>query len=347
MADNVPITAGSGTNIATDDVSSVHYQIVKLADGTLNSTALIGGDATNGLDVDVTRMPAVTNAGTFAVQVDGVALTALQLIDDIVYTDDTSTHATGTSKGALIMAAATPTDASVNANDIGAVGMTTDRKLHVAVMDALPAGTAAIGKLAANTGVTIGAVEIASAQTLATVTTVSTVTTLTGGGIAHDSADSGNPVKVGYKAANALPTAVANDDRANGISDLWGRQLIAHIDPAMQKNVDKTFTSQQTGSTLIDPTSGKKIAVTSVVLASYGTTAGRVILWFGDNADTTFTQDTDQVLTKGSFAPSATVTPGQVFTPTVPIFCTTADRELHITTSAAISIDVTVYYYEW
>lgn len=43
----------------------------------------------------------------------------------------------------------------------------------------LPAGTAAIGKLAANAGVTIGAVEIAAAQTLATVTTVGAVTAIT------------------------------------------------------------------------------------------------------------------------------------------------------------------------
>jgi hypothetical protein len=56
MADNVPITAGSGTNIATDDVSGVHYQRVKLVDGTLDSSAAIPGDATNGLDVDVTRV---------------------------------------------------------------------------------------------------------------------------------------------------------------------------------------------------------------------------------------------------------------------------------------------------
>ena len=58
------------------------------------------------------------------------ALTALQLIDDTVYTDDTSTHATGTSKGLGIMAAATPTDGSIDANDIGMVAMTTDRRLH-------------------------------------------------------------------------------------------------------------------------------------------------------------------------------------------------------------------------
>lgn len=37
MADNVPITAGSGTNVATDDIGGVHYQRVKNtwgADGT-------------------------------------------------------------------------------------------------------------------------------------------------------------------------------------------------------------------------------------------------------------------------------------------------------------------------
>ncbi len=88
---------------------------------------------------------AVTNAGTFVVHENGAALTALQLIDDIVYTDDTSTHATGTSKGALIMAAATPTDTAVNANDIGALAMTLNRELLVQVNTALPAGAAAIG----------------------------------------------------------------------------------------------------------------------------------------------------------------------------------------------------------
>lgn len=38
MADNVAITAGSGTNIATDDISSAHYQRVKISDGTADST---------------------------------------------------------------------------------------------------------------------------------------------------------------------------------------------------------------------------------------------------------------------------------------------------------------------
>ena len=63
MADNVAITAGAGTSIATDEIQVSgtgtlgHVQFVKLVDGTLNGTGAIGGDAANGLDVDVTRFP--------------------------------------------------------------------------------------------------------------------------------------------------------------------------------------------------------------------------------------------------------------------------------------------------
>lgn len=106
---------------------------VQLRDAAGNERGL-NIDASGQLAITVASVPshAVTNAGTFATQVDGAALTSLQLIDDVVYTDDTSTHSTGTSKGVGIMAAAVPTDAAVNANDIGMVGMSLDRRLHVA-----------------------------------------------------------------------------------------------------------------------------------------------------------------------------------------------------------------------
>ncbi|CAK0775226.1 hypothetical protein CCP3SC1AL1_770021 [Gammaproteobacteria bacterium] len=61
MTNNVAITAGAGTPIATDEIGSAHYQRVKIADGAEDSTAMIGGDATNGLDVDVTRIAAGDN----------------------------------------------------------------------------------------------------------------------------------------------------------------------------------------------------------------------------------------------------------------------------------------------
>lgn len=61
MPDNLTTTTTvstipSGTVIATDEVGSAHVQIVKLMDGTDGGAGRIGGDATNGLDVDVTRV---------------------------------------------------------------------------------------------------------------------------------------------------------------------------------------------------------------------------------------------------------------------------------------------------
>lgn len=41
MVDNVAITAGSGTTVATDDVGGVHYQINKLAFGALDTATLV------------------------------------------------------------------------------------------------------------------------------------------------------------------------------------------------------------------------------------------------------------------------------------------------------------------
>lgn len=61
--DNVVLNSGTGgVTAATDDVAGVHYQRVKLVDGTLEGTAAIPGDATNGLDVDVTRVIPGTTA---------------------------------------------------------------------------------------------------------------------------------------------------------------------------------------------------------------------------------------------------------------------------------------------
>lgn len=177
----IPISDGSGSLTVDAPVGTPAF--VRLSDGSAAITTL---------PVSLASVPshAVTNAGTFATQVDGAALTALQLIDDIVYTDDTSTHSTGTSKGALIMAAATPSDASVSANDIGAVAMTTDRKLHVSVQDALPAGTNAIGKLSANSGVDIGDVDV---TTVGTITPGTAATSL---GKAEDAAHASGDVGV-------------------------------------------------------------------------------------------------------------------------------------------------------
>lgn len=94
------------------------------------------GDITNGLDVDVTRVGGnvtVTNAGTFATQVDGAALIALQKIDDPVIVDNaTFTPATSSVMVAGFEADETAT-ASVGEGTGGAARMTLDRKQIVTV----------------------------------------------------------------------------------------------------------------------------------------------------------------------------------------------------------------------
>lgn len=325
--------------------------------------ALMPGDATNGLDVDITRLPALV-AGTANIgDVDvltvpaplsttggGTEATALRVTlandstgivrDSTAVVDNGGGFADGTSRvlpaGYLFDEVA---GTALTENDIGAARINANRAQVGVLEDG--ATRARYATVTASNALKVDGSAVT--QPVSGTVTASNAA----GDIAHDAADSGNPVKVGFKAINALPTAVANSDRANGICDLFGRQLVSHIDSA--QHITKVFnaTTTQTGTDVWTPTSGKRIAVTSVVVGAYGTTAGRLILWFGDNADTTYTAGTDQVLLAASFAPSATSKPGLVFTPAFPVFCLTADRELHCTTDAGISIDVVVHGYEF
>lgn len=104
--------------------------------GTTNEFGPLQMDANGRLKVEAfsgeTLPVSFTGSTDVATQTTLAALlTSSQLIDDTVYTDDTSTHATGTSKGLLIMAVAAPTDSNIDANDIGAISMTANRRLSV------------------------------------------------------------------------------------------------------------------------------------------------------------------------------------------------------------------------
>jgi hypothetical protein len=282
---------------------------------------------------------AVKNTGTFAVQaaqsgtwnitnVSGTVslptgastlseqqtqTTALQLIDDIVYTDDTSTHSTGTSKGALIMAAATPTDGSVNANDIGAVAMTTDRKLHVSVQDALPAGTNAIGKLSSNSGVTIGAVEIASSQTLATVTTVSTLT--------NQSQEGGVNISLN---AGAVDTGTRRVVQANGA----GKTILS-----------KSGSASSSGNNTLVAAGTNKLKVFAFSLSTSSTTA--LTVKFQDGASGT---DLWSVILQ---APTSVSTGANLaVSPPAWLFNTSSATLLNLNVSSANAVQWSVSYFD-
>lgn len=84
-----------GGNISIDDGGNTITVDGTVAVTNAGLTALNGAISGTEVQVDVLTMPtvtvnshAVTNAGTFATQVDGAALTALQLIDNIVAVED-------------------------------------------------------------------------------------------------------------------------------------------------------------------------------------------------------------------------------------------------------------------
>ena len=112
---------------------------------------------------------AVTNAGTFAVQVDGDALTALQLIDDAIHAEDDA-HSGG-DKGALVLAVRNDTPGALAGADGDYIPLTTDSTGRLYVL-AAQTGTWNVGTVTAVTAITsalpagdnnIGNVDVASA----------------------------------------------------------------------------------------------------------------------------------------------------------------------------------------
>ena len=135
MADNLttqsatPATVPSSSVIATDEVSGVHFQRVKLVDGTADSNVAIAGDATNGLDVDVTRVQGtvtVADGGTtLSVDDGGGSLT----VDGTVAVSG-SVAVTGPLTDAQLRATAVPVSGTVAITD-GSGPVTVDGSVSV------------------------------------------------------------------------------------------------------------------------------------------------------------------------------------------------------------------------
>lgn len=297
MADNVQLPAtGTGTAdviVAADEIAGAKYQRVKI---------IVGADGTNDGDVATSNPLPVSDAGG-ALTVDGTVTAELSATDnavldtiDAVLDTINAKLVTGTVIGDVNLGA---TDNAV-LDDIAAKLATIDAdtsalaagvstEYQVDIVGSLPAGTNAIGKLTANSGVDIGdvdvlslpAVTIAAAQTLATVTTVST---LTGGGVAHDSADSGNPVKVGGRVDLTPSTATicADNDRADLILDGDGVAIVRQTalgDCLVERVTNTNGTS--TASTVFGATAGTRNYITSVIAYNSSATAGYVDLLDG------------------------------------------------------------------
>src|SRR3990167_772369 len=118
-------------------------------------TTIAGAVAGTEMQVDVLTMPtvtvnahAVTNAGTFATQVDGAALTALQLIDDPVATLGTTTYTETTTKGMIVGAVRRDADSTLGdtTNEVGPLQMDAAGRLKVEAFsgETLPVSLASV-----------------------------------------------------------------------------------------------------------------------------------------------------------------------------------------------------------
>lgn len=258
--------------------------------GNSSLATIAGAVSGTEMQVDIVSMPAVTisgtvtvgshavtNAGTFAVQVDGAALTSLQLLDDSVAT----TGSAITSKG-MAAVGTDGTNARILKTDTAGelqidvlssalpTGAATETTLNSALTalqlidDGIAtAGSAITSKAMAIAGTdgslarilkvnTDGSLQIAPTASatfdvhlydglgnMLTTNTRGSVQALSveivdasgnqitswQGNIAHDSADSGNPIKIGGRARSSNIAAVAENDRSDLIQSLVGKLL--------------------------------------------------------------------------------------------------------------------------
>ncbi len=193
MADNVAITAGTGTSVATDDVAGVHYQRVKISDGTDGATTpldIVAEDAAHSsgdtgiiamavrqdtaaalatTDADYTPLITDANGRLHVLDQNSAAIkTAVEALDNAISGSEMQVDVVGAlpagnnNIGDVDVASIAAGDNNIGNVDIASIAAGDNNIGNVDIASALPAGTNAIGKLAANSGVDIGDVDVTS-----------------------------------------------------------------------------------------------------------------------------------------------------------------------------------------
>jgi hypothetical protein len=152
-------------------------------------------------------------------------------------------------------------------------------------------------------------------------------------------------VVVAARAGSASPTAVSSGDTVRPWANLNGALVTAcapHIglngDPFTLGHECAQYTTQQTSTALVD-ISGVQIVVTKIQIQAFGTAAFDLQVYFGTGA---YSRGTSRAIFDGNFKPSSTSAPG--FAMDGPFIGSSGD-DLRVTTSAAGSVTINVWYY--
>jgi len=148
--------------------------------------------------------------------------------------------------------------------------------VDVLTLPSIPAGTNNIGDVdivsLPNEGqqTMANSISVAIASDQSNVGISGTVTSSnTTGNIAHDSADSGNPVKIGHRARTSDIAAVAQDDRVDSIADSLGKRVVLlGCLPNNRLQGNQTYTTTTATDVIAAQGAGIRIVVTGILVTN-------------------------------------------------------------------------------
>lgn len=214
--------------------------------------------------IPITGTVAATQSGTWTVQPGNTANTTAWKVDGSAVTQPVSyaTTGSGTATGALRVEVA-----NNGTGILATVGAVT------AITNALPAGTNAIGKLAANSGVDIGDVDV---TTVGTITPGTAATSL---GKAEDAGHTTGDVGVmdlGVRNDTLADQTNTNADYGAKSVDIKGRVMTAGAPRALKGMAQVQLSNTTTETSILAATASTFHDVYGIILANTGATTTKV-----------------------------------------------------------------------
>lgn len=218
-------------------------------------------------------------------------------------------------------------------NNIGDVDVLTLPAGVIAGMTSLPAGTNNIGDVDVITlpAIPAGTNNIGDVDVLTIAAGDNNIgnvdiVTLPGiaGTVAHDSPDSGNPIKIGGRADTTFQTAAADADRVDALFDVYGVQEMRTDHPNRWSYHENSSSALTDTSVQAAPGAGLSVYITDIVFSTGAATACNI--FFEEGASTIL----------GPYYLEAVAGRGLVISFRQPHKCT-ANTAVTVTTSAAIA----------
>lgn len=298
------VTANAGTNLNTSALAlETGGNLAAAATSLGNIDNAVDGNYLN-VNMNVAGTDVASNAGVLNAQTMRVTIA----------TDDECNNLLGT----------------IDADTSSLAGCVGGTELQVDIVGALPAGTAAIGKLAANSGVDIGDVDVTSIVPGVAATNL---------GKAEDAGHSSGDVGVmalGVRNDNGATSFGANADYTPiGVSANGGVFVnLGDVHTRTRVSTQVVYSASQTAQTLWDPAAGKKFCVTHITVSASG--AGAVTIFDSTDSASTCLVELNLAANGGWDADFASMH----------WISATADNILKYTTGSGAAGTITVHGYE-